>query len=162
MKRKSSRRALCSRIVLALTLAVVPGCAHMYSNPEVRILEVGVHSVGLTSASADLRVEVRNPNRFGVELRGLRYQVELGHSGEGGDWVPVGSGSVEERIKIPGRGFEVVTMTLPFEYASLSPLFRLALTGSGFQYRVVGDLSAWGPLGRVDLPFERRGPLRLE
>ncbi len=143
----------------ALFLFASSGCALFYSNPQVRVLEVGVGSLGLTSGTADLRVEVRNPNRFGVELRGLRYRLDLGSDADEGVWVPLVTGTVSDTVRIRGRQVEVVSMSLPFQYSALGPVLGLALTGGAFRYRVVGDLTARGPLGQVELPFETRGRL---
>ncbi len=148
-------------LVLTGLPAVTQSCAFLYSRPQVRILNVEVRNLGFTSGSLDVVVEVTNPNRFGVELRSMRYRLELEDPQIDDGWLSLASGEANERVSVPGREMQEVSLNLPFQYGSIGSLLRIVLDGDDLQYRVRGDLTARGPLGNMDFPFESRGTFEL-
>lgn len=142
--------------VLALVL-VSAGCGVFYQAPSVRIADVRVVGLGLSSGTAELDVEVDNPNRFGLEVRGLEYMLEVSDGTEAARWDTLATGISTDTVRIDGREMERVTLSIPFRYQALGTAFQSLLSGGSVPYRIEGVVRAGGFGGQRDLPFRSEG-----
>jgi len=146
-------------IVVGL-LALLPGCALFFRAPEVRIVDLRVVEVGLRSGTAEVILEVDNPNRYSLEILGFDYLLEVGSSGQDPRWDILAQGVREESLRLPARSEERIVIQLPFRYSALGTAVGAWLRGGEVPYRVEGILRAKGPVGERNLPFQARGSLR--
>lgn len=138
-------------------LAVAGGCASLFQNPSVRILDVRVASLGLTSGRALVDLEVVNPNRFSLRVQSFDYVLEI-EDGDGSDeWAELATGRAPEAIPVAGRDTAVVSLDVPFQYRAVQSAIGAYLREGRVGYRFRGDALVRGPLGNVELPFSQRG-----
>ena len=142
--------------VLALLIAM-GGCARLYQEPHVHLAGVRVVGLGFTSGTAQIHLEVDNPNRFALEVWEFRYFLEVAEGG--GRWTPLATGATEEPIRLERRSQRDVYLSVPFEYRGVGSALRAFLSAGEVPYRVQGDLRARGPTGEVALPFRSQGSL---
>jgi LEA14-like dessication related protein len=155
------RRKLLRLLCLLPLLLATGGCGAFYQAPEVRIVDLRLTGLGITSGTAELEVEVDNPNRFALEVRRLEYLIEVsdGRAGSNGEarWDTLAVGVEPDTVRVAGRSAETVTLRIPFRYQALGVAFRSWLEGGDIPYRVVGEVRASGPVGTRDLPFRSEG-----
>lgn len=145
-----------------LLLLFLPGagCARFAQEPTVRIEEVRVASLGVAGGTATVGLEIENPNRFAIDIRGLRYRLEVAapeSTPEDPRWLPLAADDRVEPRVLPGRETSRIELPVDFGYAALGAALRsLALSGT-VEYRVTGELRLGGPFGGRTLPFSSIG-----
>jgi LEA14-like dessication related protein len=145
---------------LAGLLLLVPGCALFFRSPEVRIVDVRLVGLGLTSGTAEVLLEVDNPNRFALEVRGLEYLLEIGAREGAERWDTLAAGFHADTVHLRRRSGEEVAIRIPFRYQALGTAFQAWVSGGEIPYRIQGEVRAHGPGGVRDLPFRSRGTIR--
>ncbi len=144
-------------LVLPFLVILLGGCSLFYRSPSVAIADVRVVGLGFTSGTAEIVLEVDNPNFFHLEVREFRYLLEV--EGRGDQWSRLAEGSSAESIRLPRRSIERVTLQVPFEYEAVGTAIRSWWDTGAMNYRVQGDILARGPAGQVDLPFRSSGTM---
>jgi LEA14-like dessication related protein len=148
-----------SVLVLALVVLGTTGCAVFFQEPTVRVLDVRVASLGLTSGNARVELEVINPNRYGLRVQSFDYILEV-EDGNGGDgWASLATGSAPDAIPVAGRDTTFVSLDVPFEYRAVHSAISAYMRDGRVGYRFRGDAVVRGPLGNVSMPFDQRGEL---
>jgi len=138
-------------------LLLLGGCAVFFRSPSVSIADVRVVGLGLTSGTAEIHLEVDNPNFFQLEVREFHYLLEV--EGRNDAWSRLAEGSSLESIRLPRRSTEQVTLQVPFSYDAIGVALRSWWDTGSMSYRVQGDLRARGPMGNRDLPFRASGKM---
>ncbi len=144
-------------LVLPLVVILLGGCSLFYRSPSVVIADVRVVGLGFTSGTAEIILEVDNPNFFHLEVREFQYLLEV--EGREDRWSRLAEGRTAESIRLPRRSVERVTLEVPFQYEAVGTALRSWWDTGAMNYRVQGDIVARGPAGRVDLPFRSTGSL---
>lgn len=140
----------------------IGACALFMQSPSVRIAGVRVGGIGLQGATAEIELEVANPNRFSLTSKGLDYTLafEEGDAG-GGRWQTIAEGASEEVLTVAGEDTSRITLGVPFRYEDVGrALLRLRERGE-LQYRLTGGVRFDGPLRDVRVPFEKTGDIGL-
>lgn len=138
-------------------VVTVAGCGIFYQSPSVRIADVRVVGLGLSAGTAELDVEVDNPNRFALEVRGLEYLLEVSDGAETARWDTLATGTSADTVRIEGGDMERVTLSIPFRYQALGTALQSWFAGGSIPYRVEGIVRAGGFGGQRDLPFRSEG-----
>jgi LEA14-like dessication related protein len=154
LRRPALRLCLASLVLLGSA-----GCALFYQSPSVRIVDVRVVGLGFTGGTAEVILEVDNPNRFGLEVRGFDYLLEVGDHRNEARWDTLAHGTAADTVQLPRRSVEEVRLRIPFRYRALDTAFRAWMDGGEIPYQLHGELRARGPGGQRDLPFRSRGSL---
>ncbi len=147
---------LAALLVVALTAA---SCALFARSPEVRIADVRVIGLGLTGGTAEVLLEVDNPNRFDLEVREFRYLLEVSDPGQAERWDTLAVGVSADTVRLPRRDLTVVPLRIPFRYSALGTALRAWMQGGEVPYRLEGEVRARGAGVQRDLPFRSRGAL---
>lgn len=137
---------------------VLAGCALFYRDPTVTIADVRVLSLGFTGGTAEVVLEVENPNRFDLEVRGFDYRLEIREGPE--SWTELAQGVSEERVRLQKRSTDQVALTIPFRFQGVGSALRSWLQTGEIGYRMQGTVRARGPTGEVSLPFRSQGTLK--
>jgi len=147
-----------TRLAGALALVVLAaGCTLFYQDPTVRFVDVRVVGLGITSGTAEVTLEVDNPNRFGLEVREFLYQLEVAEGSE--RWTELARGETEEAIQIPRRTVQQVTLSVPFQYRGAGSAIRAWLETGRIPYRFQGELTARAPTRTLVLPVRSEGSI---
>lgn len=150
---RGPRRAL-GLFLLPLLLG---GCALFFRNPVVEIVEVRLVSLGFTSGTAEVVLELENPNFFSLEVREFDYLLEV-ENGDGG-WARLARGDTREITKLPRRSTERVALEVPFDYEALSTALQSWWSTGEVSYRIEGAVTARGLGSQREFPFQARGQM---
>jgi LEA14-like dessication related protein len=144
------------RIALtALGTLALGACASLglggFKEPLVRFNDVKIRGLGLSGGSADVILNVYNPNSFDLNALRLTYTLFVG------DNMKLGDGQLTNAFRVKDRDSTFVTIPVNFTYAGLGAAGRELLQSGSVQYRVQGDLTVDTPLGNFTRPYDQRG-----
>lgn len=159
-------RSAVAGVVLPLLLAI-PACSLFFQRPSVSVVDVRVGSVGLRGATAEITLEIDNPNPYDLGVTELRYTLavpspESDREGEGGEeeWTVLLDGSVPDSTTVPGGRLTRVVVDVPFEYSAVGLAGESFLRrGARLPYRLRGQVRVNGPMAEVQVPFDEEGVL---
>jgi len=130
----------------------------------VEIVDVGLVSLGLSSGTVSVSLDLTNPGSRELTVRGFRYQLEVLealHEGSerGNGWTRLAGGFHADEIRVPGKAKERVVIPVPFEYRALGAALRSFLARGEVPYRLSGEVAvrSWGMT--VQVPFRTEGAL---
>lgn len=154
---QSRERALTILLGVTLLLGGTLGCSTFQiatglglKEPEVSLDALSVKDVSLSSMRIVARLNVSNPNRFGVEVAGYDYSLEVG------SW-PVVAGTVDKSFSLPAGGGAVIEVPLEVGFGNVLGAGVDLLAGGGLAYALKMDVRVASPFGVVTIPLERRG-----
>jgi LEA14-like dessication related protein len=150
-------RSILTALLLVLPLA---SCAGAFRQPEVELEGIRVGSIGLRGGTLFAQVLVTNPNRFDLETRSLRYDLEIAHPTQAGQWVSFAEGTIDERVRVGSRSSTILEVPIAFRYDDLSGAMRSILDTGTFVYRVSGDVRLSEPVSRT-IPYRKQGTVSM-
>lgn len=156
-------------------LLAAQGCSAFFDAPTVRIADVRVSGIGLSGATADVVLEVVNPNGFALEAEELRYRLEFedvearedGAAAESdtadgeGFWRLVASGETDQRYSVPADDRASITVRVPFDYSDVGRAAMSLVRQGSLRYRISGDVLFDAPVTNVRVPFDDTGHVGL-
>ena len=138
-----------------VALAALGACSSAVKEPEVKLDGISVGSIGLEGGTLRVRLNVINPNSFGLQAEGLDYLIEVSEEDDA-SWDTLSVGRFEERITVEADDSAFVEIPIRFRYRDLgSALGSLLATGT-FDYRISGRVQLREPVRR-EFPFRRTG-----
>lgn len=144
---------------LALACTGMSACAWFVKSPSVSIADVRVVSVGLTGATAQVALDVANPNGFNLTAEAVRYRLSFEDEQAEDGWRTLAEGESEDRLVIIANDTTQVRLSVPFGYSSLGRALQGMLASGSLSYRLDGDVVFDAPVRNVRVPFDRRGSL---
>src|SRR6201999_4568927 len=97
--------SLVTATAMCVSLSACSMFMHSMEKPKAEVRDVSVTSAGFTGVVGELRMDVMNPNSFGVPLSGIDWTLAVG----GARAV---TGRVELQETIPAKGVAPVTTSL--------------------------------------------------
>ena len=156
MIRRNLKKCLGLTLLMGLVLGST-GCSTLQiatglglKQPEVSLSALSVKDVSLTSMRIVARLNISNPNRFGVEVAGYNYSLEVG------EWPEV-DGRIDESFSLPANGGTTVEVPLVLGIGNAFGAGVDLLAGSGLGYTLKMEVDVASPLGTVTIPLERKG-----
>jgi LEA14-like dessication related protein len=148
---------IASLLGAAIVVATLGACGSAVQEPEVKLDGISIGSVGFEGGTLRVRLNVINPNGFGLQTDGLDYLIEVAEEGAGAaSWDTLSAGTFDERITVEADDSAFVEIPIRFRYRDLgSALSSLLATGS-FDYRISGRVQLREPMRR-QFPFSRTG-----
>jgi LEA14-like dessication related protein len=150
------RRRIPIGAALLLPVAVA-SCAHMFSPPTVEIVEVGLVSLGLTSGTVAVTLEVTNVGSRNLNVLGLLYEVDVREGEEEKAWTRLAGGLHSERFEVLPDGIQRITIPVPFQYRALGVALQRFLSQGQVPYRVHGKVSVRRLGMEFEVPFRSEG-----
>ncbi|HEX6588919.1 MAG TPA: LEA type 2 family protein [Longimicrobiales bacterium] len=142
---------------LVVALASLNACSSAIKEPEVKLDNISVGSIGFDGGTLRVRLNVINPNSFGLQAQGLDYLVEIAEEGDGdARWDTLTSGRYDERITVEADDSAFVEIPIRFRYRDLGSAIGSLLATGSFDYRISGRVQLREPMRR-ELPFRRTG-----
>lgn len=132
-------------VVCVMSLSACSMFMRSIERPTAEVRNVSVSSAGWSGVTGELRLDVMNPNSFGVPLAGIDWELSIG----GARAV---TGTVELSQTIPAKGVAPVVTTLSIA-ARDAIAVGSALAGGARDYTISARLrfsTAVGPLA-VDI-----------
>ena len=158
-RRPRSVRPLAALALLLAIVATVPACGLFVRSPEVAIVDVRVVGLGISGGTAEILLQVDNPNRFNLEVREFSYLLEVSDPSRPEQWDTLAAGVTADTLVLDRRASSVVPLLIPFRYSALGTALRAWMQGGEIPYRLEGEVRARGAGFQRDLPFRSRGSL---
>ena len=148
----------------AFFLVALPGCSLLFSPPSVTIVGVNLVSVGLTSGTAEVILDVTNQRSGSLDVRGFLYELEVRDQGDlavdEGGWRRLAEGLHEDRVVVKGNSTHRVSLPVPFQYRALGAALRSFLADGEVPYRIRGQVKVRSLGSEKTVPFRSQGVLR--
>lgn len=146
-----------------LLLVVMAGCSLFFQRPSISVADVRIGSIGLSGATAEIALEIGNPNRYDLGVSALRYTLAVppeDGDAEGREWTVLLDGLVPDSTTVPGGRTARVVIEVPFEYSAVELAGETFLRrGARLPYRLRGHVRVTGPMTSVQVPFDDEGVL---
>jgi len=153
-------------LLLSLMALLMVGCASLVEEPRVGLASVSLNSIGITGATAQVDLEVENPNRFDLNARSVEYALEFYPGSAAPDqevpeeeWRTLATGRSAEELSLTGGETTPVQLLVPFSYSELGSAASRLLRDGSLRYRFSGAFTVASPLGDIRVPFDRTGLL---
>ncbi|RUM39739.1 MAG: hypothetical protein DSY57_00775 [Desulfobulbus sp.] len=152
------------RWLLLLFLLLPAGCAGIHGHvqePEVTLADMQVVEMRPLEAVFQIKLRVMNPNDFGLDIRGIRCDVNI-------DGKHFATGVGDQKSEIPAYGTGLVPVKV---YASTLKMFSSVLAMvqgmdgrtaglAPIHYEISGTIRMGGGINRT-VPFHSKGELAL-
>lgn len=146
------------RVLLVVALiGALAGCASLWRStqpPTVSLTDVRVAEMGAVEQRYSLQLRVQNPNPRAIEVRGMRYEVEVNERA-------FARGVSPKAFVVPAYGETQVEVEVVSNAFRLYKQLKALESGRGeaLRYRLTGEVDLGGWSG--GLRFEDRGELGL-
>lgn len=130
------------------------GCSlfmHSIERPTAEVRNVSVSSASFTGVTGELRLDVMNPNGFGVPLSGIDWELSIG----GARAV---TGTVQLSQTIPARGVAPIITTLTIATRDAIAVGSV-LAGGARDYRISAHLKFSTAVGPLSVDIQGTGTL---
>lgn len=134
-------------------------CAMFFQAPGVGVAGARVASLGLVSGTAEILLDVDNPNRYGLEVRAVDFALEIEDPDAESGWRELSRGMMADTVDLPSGDTVRVVLSVPFEYRAVGVALTSLLSSGSISYQVSGRAVVKGPTGEHDIPFRDRGTL---
>ncbi|MBV8757864.1 MAG: LEA type 2 family protein [Deltaproteobacteria bacterium] len=125
---------------------------HSIERPSAQVRDASVTAAGLGGVSGSLRLDVTNPNTFGVPLSGIDWQLAIGGS-------RAATGNVELQQTIPARGVAPVNTSLAISTMDAVNVVQ-AVAGGAREYQLDATLHFSTNVGQLDVSVHYTGHLQ--
>jgi LEA14-like dessication related protein len=142
-------------IPIAFVISASFGCStvaeQILEKPNVTLQQVNVREIGVSGATVIFNVLVDNPNPFGINLRQLTYDVEIGGRA-------LTSGVMDKGIRIEAKEKSLVEIPIPVRFSDVFASALDVMKNGTRTYRVRGSAS----FGPFSIPFDESGELKFK
>ncbi|MFC1575134.1 LEA type 2 family protein [Gemmatimonadota bacterium] len=145
---------------LALALAALQGCALLFTPPEVRIVGVELATLGLSSGTAEVVLEVTNNGSRNMAIQGFAYALEVREGANEEGWKMLTEGFHSQEVSLSGNEVRRVRVPVPFEYEALGTALRSFLSRGEVPYRLSGEVRIGSSGMGLQVPFRSQGVLK--
>jgi len=115
---------------------------------QISLASVSVKSLGLTSATLEIKLRIYNPNSITATLDRAYYSLYAND-------VYLGDGTIPRKYDIPPGG--TITIATPFELSysgALQTIWSYITKGGNVTWRMKGTAYIDTSLGTLDIPFD--------
>ncbi len=140
--------------VCAVLVVILGGCSLFMKSiekPQAKVRQVAMASAGFAGVTGELKLDVTNPNGFGVPLAGIDWQLSIGGS-------RAVSGSVQLAQTIPARGVAPVKTSLTISTLDAA-IVAAQLAGGARDYRIHVTLRFSTQIGPLEIDLDHAGQL---
>ena len=135
----------------SLSLSACSLFMHSIEKPTAEVRDVSVASAGFSGVTGELRLDVMNPNGFGVPLSGIDWQLSVGGS-------RAVTGRIELQQTIPAKGVAPITTSLTID-ARDALAVASSLANGARDYQIVAHLHFSTQVGQLDVDIQHTGTL---
>ena len=142
------------RLASLVTAVALSGCSlfmHSIERPTAQVRDASLTAAGFGEVTGQLRLDVTNPNTFGVPLSGIDWQLAIGGA-------RTATGRFELQQTIPARGVAPVTTSLTIATADAMHVAGV-LAGGARDYRIDATLHFSTNVGQLDVDVHYTGTI---
>lgn len=141
--------------LLIINLFLLAGCASVLQvfgeKPKAELREVYLKDTSLFGTTMIFVVNVMNPNRFDIEVKGIEYKVFISDK-------EFSSAKMENSFSVPALEEKNIEIPLPIKFGSLFEHLSQALISKVLSYRIEGNAK----LSFAKVPFSKEGKMELK
>lgn len=144
-------------VILMLTASLfLSGClGRLIARPTVTLRDVQITGLNLTGVTLTFRVELQNPNAFGVTVTAFSYSIYLNDR-------PIAVGEATDQIFIERRNITEVSLPLKTTFREMEKGLASLIGSDAAEYRIEGSLAVRSFFGRLEVPYRRIGTIDLK
>ena len=152
------RKIVVASVVVIVVLAAAALGVGLWITRQIEPLQVSfdgvsVKSIGLTSATLNIRLKIYNPNTM-ITATLLRADYDLY-----GNNIHLGNGVIPQRVDIPAGGTRTVATDFDLSYSGAARGLWSALKEGGVSWRITGTAYFDTPIGTINVPFDIQPPV---
>jgi LEA14-like dessication related protein len=103
--------------------------------PDIRLKDVKINKLTLTSAELLTSIEINNPNAFALGLDNFNYKLDINNQ----TW---GKGRIAQKQNVPGKGTGVIKIPVKLNLLNMGrTVYQLLNSEGAFAYQLSGDLN---------------------
>jgi len=159
-KEKPGSAEVMRTLALFSILWALQGCALFFQAPAVEIVDVKIQTLGLSSGTAEVVLDVTNQGGREMAISGFLYEIEVRGPADQADWAALAEGFHNQELKIPGHETQRVKVPVPFQYSALGVALQSFLSEGEVPYRLKGEVWFGGSSMGLQIPFRSRGSIR--
>jgi LEA14-like dessication related protein len=142
------------RLAVVVAAVTLSGCSlfmHSIERPTAQVRDASLTTAGLGGVAGQLKLDVTNPNTFGVPLSGIDWQIAIGGA-------RAATGTVEMQQTIPARGVAPVVTSLSIATAdAINVAGKIA--GGAREYQLDATLHFSSNVGQLDVSVHYTGTI---
>ena len=135
---------------LLLLVMLLSGCKLLVKEPVVTVKDLSVVSLAGGGAGMELRLGVKNPNAFDVQLLAYSYELKVLD-------MPLAQGVVREQAGFPSGAETELRIPVRISYRDLLEIFNRKPNLDSIPYQLSAGLELDTPLGKMNVPVHRNG-----
>lgn len=140
-------------VLLMAAILIAASCSNGIKNPSIESYDLSFSGVTLTSIDFTLKVNVDNPNPFGIKLDRIAFDIYYERDGE---WQHIGQGERSEDADIRANGLS--TIDIPISVGNIElvqAIFEMiGPNGGDLSLKVSGSVWLDVELTSIEIPFE--------
>lgn len=144
-------------VVLLLGTAFLQtvGCSSVLKKaiqePKVKVSAFELSDVGIDGATANIVLEIENPNSFAIPIDRVDYKIEM-------DGKPVAEASLLEPAKLESQKVTSVRVPVPFQFNRVFESLLQVLAKGSAHYRATG----FAQISLLKIPFDHEGEVEIK
>ena len=143
------------KIVAVGIFFFLPSClSFFWEKPTFTLKEIAVTRISSQEINLLFGIEVQNPNKFALKLRGLEYAVYFNDQ-------EVGKGRLEKEVEIGPSSSTLVQVPLQADFKSLGNLLGTVIFSQNLPYKIEGAAIIKTSLGSATVPFSKSGEIKI-
>jgi len=131
------------------------GCAILreaIQKPTVEFQDFSITNIDFAEVGTMFDFKVKNPNPVGVKLGGFDYRFII----EGNQFL---SGNNPKEVLLKSGGESIISIPISIKYLDVYKTASALKGNDNIPYQLAGDIYFNTPIGRLQVPFSKRGNL---
>lgn len=152
------RVGLFAVVIAGYLVMCTSGCAMLTEigqkgiiEPTVQVEGVNLKSINAKGATMLFDVKVDNPNAFGLKVKGLSYDIDVGGK-------PFTTGELESGAEVAANGSSVIQIPIAMKYTDVFYSITDLIQKKAAPYTIRGSAN----LGIISIPFKHSGQLEFK
>lgn len=123
--------------------------------PLVDLAKADVKGVSLSGAEVHFKFNVKNPNKYALDVRALDYALTLAGA-------RILEGALATALNVPAKGAGAFEADVKVSFAQAQAAAQAIASKSNAAYTLTGNLAAGTPWGEVTSPYTKTGTIKIQ
>lgn len=123
--------------------------------PLVDLAKADVKSMNMSGAEVRFKFNVKNPNKYALDIRSLDYGLTLAGT-------KILQGALGAALNVPAKGQGAFDADVKVSFAQAAATAQAVINKSTVAYTLDGNLAAGTPWGEVTSPYAKSGTIKIQ
>lgn len=137
-------------LILSMLSSCSDGIKGVVERPKIQVHKVEMGGFSLSGGTANIVLDIQNPNRFSIPLSGMDYGIKL-------NGIQVAKGVKEQKTTIKGGESQKVSLPISLSFTNMMHMIPGLLRDRNLNYDLDGSVH----LPWFNIPFQRSGQTTL-